>query len=144
MSGAKTGDIVKVHYTGTLEDGEVFDSTKDRGPMDVTLGAHQVIQGFEDALMGMEKGDKKTVTIPSAEAYGAYSDQHFIEAKLSDLPQDPVPAIGTQLQATDQNGQVFIAVIKEIEGDMAKIDMNHPMAGKDLTFKLELFDIVGD
>jgi peptidylprolyl isomerase len=141
MSQAKNGDNVKVHYTGTLEDGMVFDSSINREPIQFTLGNGQLIKGFEDAVTGMSVGETKTVRIPSSEAYGPYRDELILKFSKADFPSDIEPKEGLVLNLRTQDGRFLIAEIKGISGDAVTIDGNHPLAGKDLTFKIELVEI---
>jgi len=137
---AKTGDTVRVHYTGTLGDGRVFDSSEGRDPLEFTLGSGQVIPGFDDAVTGMSPGDVRTVTIPSTEAYGARRDEMVVMVPRSQFPDDLEPAIGQQLQVS-QEGQTFVVTVTEVTGEAVTLDANHPLAGQDLTFELQLVDI---
>jgi peptidylprolyl isomerase len=138
---AKAGDTVKIHYTGTLNDGTQFDSSVGKDPLEFTLGSGQVIQGFDDAVTGMKVGEKKTVTIPAAEAYGAYRDDLVFEVDKAELPATITPAVGMQLQMTQNDGTKITVTIKAINPNTLTLDANSPMAGKDLTFALELVEI---
>lgn len=141
MSKAKDGDTVKVHYTGTLEDGEVFDTSKDKEPLEFQLGQGQLIPGFEKAVEGMEVGESTTVEIPSDEAYGELRDDLVINVPKDQLPEDISPQIGMQLQVNQQNGQPIPVRITEIGDEDLTLDANHPLAGKDLKFEIELVDV---
>lgn len=141
MSTIKNGDTVKVHYTGTLENGEVFDSSEGRDPLQFTLGAGQLIPGFEKAVMGLEVGDSTKAEIPSAEAYGEHNPQMEVTIAKTQLPEDLEPVIGMQLQLNQENGQPVPCQITKIEGEEITIDANHPLAGKDLTFEIEVVEI---
>jgi peptidylprolyl isomerase len=141
MSQAKNGDNVKVHYTGTLEDGTVFDSSVDREPIQFTLGNGQLIKGFEDAVTGMSVGETKTVRISSNEAYGPHRDELILKFNKSDFPPSIEPKEGLVLNLRSQDGKSLMAEIKGISGDTVTLDGNHPLAGKDLTFKIELVEI---
>lgn len=142
MSTVKDGDTVKVHYTGKLNDGSVFDSSQDREPLEFTLGEGQLIPGFEDAVTGMEQGDSTTVTIPSDEAYGERRDDLELEVAKNELPDNIEPEVGMQLQMQQQeSGQAVPVQITKVEDDKVTLDANHPLAGKDLTFDIELVDI---
>jgi peptidylprolyl isomerase len=138
---AKSGDTVKVHYTGTLDDGSVFDSSENREPLEFTLGEGSVIPGFENAVMGLKLGDSVTVTIPAGEAYGEYQDNMLMEIDRAQLPQGLNPEVGMQLQMQQMDGTAVIVVISEVGEDSITIDGNHPLAGKDLTFEIELVEI---
>jgi FKBP-type peptidyl-prolyl cis-trans isomerase 2 len=138
---AKSGDTVKVHYTGTLNDGTQFDSSVGKDPLEFTLGSGQVIQGFDDAVTGMKVGEKKTVTILAADAYGAYRDDLVFEVDKAKLPATITPTVGMQLQMTQNDGTKATVTIKAINPNTLTLDANSPMAGKDLTFALELVEI---
>ncbi|WP_234572073.1 FKBP-type peptidyl-prolyl cis-trans isomerase [Rhodohalobacter sp. 614A] len=141
MSKAKDGDTVKVHYTGTLENGEVFDTSKEREPLEFQLGQGQLIPGFEKAVIGMSEGDSTTVDIPSDEAYGEVREDLIINVPKNQLPDDVEPQIGMQLQVNQQNGQPIPVRITEIKNEELVLDANHPLAGKDLTFNIELLEV---
>ncbi|NGP88072.1 FKBP-type peptidyl-prolyl cis-trans isomerase [Fodinibius halophilus] len=144
MSKVKDGDTVKVHYTGTLtEEGTVFDSSEDREPLEFTLGEGQLIPGFEQAVIGMEVGDDTTVEIDSEDAYGQRREDLELEVSKSDLPDNIDPQVGMQLQMQQQeNGQAIPVQITAVEDELVKLDANHPLAGKDLTFEIELVEKV--
>jgi peptidylprolyl isomerase len=139
---AKHGDKVKVHYTGKYEDGKVFDSSLDREPIDVELGAAQVIKGFEDALVGMEKGEKKKITLPPDQGYGHYDPALLIEIPNTNIPENVTPKVGMKLSLRDNKGQSALVTVKEIGNESIKLDANHPLAGKTLVFDIELLSIV--
>jgi FKBP-type peptidyl-prolyl cis-trans isomerase 2 len=141
MSHVQKGDKVNVHYHGRLTDGTTFDSSEGREPLSFIAGQGQVIKGFDDAVLTMIPGDKKTVNIPVAEAYGHRNDDMVMEYPASDFPEDMNPEIGMELQMGDDQGNVFPVVIVEINGDMVTLDANHPLAGQDLIFDLELVSI---
>lgn len=141
MSKAKDGDTVKVHYTGTLENGEVFDTSKEREPLEFQLGQGQLIPGFEKAVVGMDEGDSTKVDIPSDEAYGEVRDDLIITVPKDQLPDDVEPKIGMQLQVNQQNGQPIPVRITEIKDEELVLDANHPLAGKDLSFEIELLEV---
>lgn len=141
MSKAKDGDTVKVHYTGTLENGEVFDTSKEREPLEFQLGQGQLIPGFEKAVIGMAEGDSTTVDIPSDEAYGEVRDDLIINVPKDQLPDDVEPQIGMQLQVNQQNGQPIPVRITEIKDEELILDANHPLAGKDLKFEIKLLEV---
>lgn len=141
MSKAKDGDTVKVHYTGTLENGEVFDTSQEREPLEFQLGQGQLIPGFEKAVIGMSEGDSTKVDIPSDEAYGEVRDDLVINVPKDQLPDDVEPKIGMQLQVNQQNGQPIPVRITEIKNEELILDANHPLAGKDLTFEIELLEV---
>ncbi|MBM3141602.1 MAG: peptidylprolyl isomerase [Chloroflexi bacterium] len=138
---AKNGNTVQVDYTGKLADGTVFDTSVGREPLEFTLGAGQLIPGFEKAVLGMKVGEKKTVTIPADEAYGPHRDEQVVELSREELPSDLTPQVGQQLVVTQQDGRQIIVVITEVSDETVTIDANHPLAGKDLTFEIELVKI---
>lgn len=142
MPQAKDGDTVKVHYTGKLEDGTVFDSSQGHGPLEFTIGAGELIPGFASAVVGMEPGDSKTETVPPADAYGPYYEEMVFEAARSQFPPDIEPEVGQQLQVHGDDGQTFEVVVTEVSEDSVTLDANHPLAGMELTFDIELVEIV--
>lgn len=141
MTQAAKGDTVLVHYTGTLEDGEQFDSSAGREPLEFTIGSGQVIAGFDDALTGMAVGETKQVTIPADEAYGAHDPQLMHKVAREQVPAEIELETGLALQAQDQAGNPIRFVVVEFDGDTVTLDANHPLAGKDLTFDLELVEV---
>lgn len=142
MQTAKKGDKVKVHYHGKLTDGTTFDSSEGREPLEFEVGSGQVIPGFDNGVTGLQIGEKKTVNIPAAEAYGQVSDEQIVEFPKSQFPADMTPEVGMPLQMSNDQGQTFQVVIKEVKDDTVILDANHPLAGKDLVFDIELVDIV--
>ena len=141
MSKAKSNDTVKVHYTGKLTTGQVFDSSLEREPLQFVVGAGQMIKGFDEAVNGMEVNEKKTVTIPSAEAYGERNDELIQDVPKTQLPADMKPEVGQTLVATNEQGKQTHVLVAEVGDDHIKIDANHPLAGKDLVFEIELVEI---
>jgi peptidylprolyl isomerase len=141
MEAARSGDTVRVHYTGRLDDGTVFDSSRGREPLEFALGAGQVIAGFDDAVTGMAPGDTKTVTIPAAEAYGTRDDAMVLRLAPQSFPPGLRPQVGQQLQMSQQGGETFVVTVVEVTDEYVGLDANHPLAGKDLTFELELVEI---
>jgi len=141
MAKVKKGDKVKVHYTGKLTDETVFDSSREREPLEFTVGAGQMIKGFDAAVEGMEVGDSKKVEIPSAEAYGERSDEALIEVDKSQLPEGMKAEKGMQLEATSQDGNKQVLVIHEVKEEKVVLDANHPLAGKELIFDIELVEV---
>ena len=141
MSTAKQGDNVKVHYTGRLKDGTQFDSSAGREPLGFTVGAGQMIKGFDAAVNGMAVGDKKTVEIPAAEAYGEVNPQMIVDIPRTNLPPDLNPTVGQQLGMTTPEGQQVPVKVKEVHDDKIVIDANHELAGKELIFDIELVEI---
>jgi len=137
----KNGNTVQVNYTGKLADGTVFDSSEGYDPLEFTLGSGQLIPGFEKAVLGMEVGEKKTVTILSDQAYGPHREELVVEIPRSDL-KGITPDIGLQLQSTQKDGSVIVATITRITETTVTLDANHPLAGEDLTFEIELLKII--
>ncbi|MDT8423862.1 MAG: peptidylprolyl isomerase [Desulfuromonadales bacterium] len=141
MTYAKQGDSVKIHYQGTLSDGELFDSSRDRDPLEFKIGEQQVIPGFEKAVIGMSINEKKTVTIAAEDAYGPLMDQLIAQVGREQLPEDLTPELGMQLQMMQEAGEPLIVTVTEMDDKTITIDANHPLAGKDLTFDLDLVAI---
>ena len=141
MAQVKAGDTVKVHYHGKLTDGTTFDSSDGREPLQFVVGQGQVIKGFDDALIGMTVGDKKTVDIPVEEAYGPANPENMLEFPKSDFPEGSEPEVGMQMHLSDKQGNVFPVIIAEVKEDSVILDANHVLAGKDLVFDIELVEI---
>jgi len=141
MSQAKTGDNVQIHYTGTLDDGSQFDSSEGREPLAFVLGSGQVIPGFDQAVDGMAVGEKKTVRLESAEAYGERHEEMVQEVPKSALPDDMEVEMGMPLQAQGPDGQVMNLVVTGVSEESIVVDGNHPLAGQALTFAIELVSI---
>jgi len=142
MAEAKSGDTVRIHYTGTLGDGTQFDSSAGRDPLEFALGGGQVIPGFDSAVTGMSVGAQKTVTIDPDDAYGQRHDQLVQQVPRDTLPEDIDPAVGMQLQSQSPDGQIMNLVIVEIAEESITLDANHPLSGQALTFAIELVEIV--
>lgn len=138
---AKKGDAVAVHYTGRLGDGSIFDSSVSRSPLSFTLGDGNMIKGFDAAVYGMVIGDKKTVTIPAAEAYGERRQDMLIDVPLSQVPADIQPEIGLQLTLQGPGGQPMPVTVVEMDTEKIVLDANHELAGQDLIFDIELVSI---
>ncbi len=141
MKQAKNGDTVKVHYTGKLENGEVFDTSKERQPLEFRIGGGELIPGFEEGIIDMEIGEKKNITIPSEKAYGPKREELIIKIAKENLPDDIKPAIGNQLQVNQKDGNIINLTITGIDEDTITLDANHPLAGYDLFFEVELMEI---
>ncbi|AQT66946.1 FKBP-type 16 kDa peptidyl-prolyl cis-trans isomerase [Anaerohalosphaera lusitana] len=141
MSQAKKGDQVKVHYTGKLDDGTVFDSSEGRDPLDFELGAGQVIPGFEQGTEGMEPGESKTIKIECKDAYGERREEMVQKVSKQELPDDVDPQIGQQYRVPLQNGGSVVVTVSEVTDEDVTLDANHPLAGKNLTFDIELVEI---
>ena len=139
---AKKGDRVTVHYTGTLDDGTTFDSSRSREPIEITLGAKQVIKGFDKALRGMRVGETKKVIIPCEDAYGIYQPNHVAYVNRAQLPPNVEFQPGMVLELQSPEGAVRKVMVKEIQEDAVVLDGNHPLAGQRLTFELELMGVV--
>lgn len=141
MSTAKKGDQVKVHYTGKLTSGEQFDSSDGREPLAFTVGAGQMIKGFDDAIPGMAVGDKKTINILPQDAYGETNKDAVIEFPLTNIPDGMKLEKGMKLQLQNQDGQPIPVTVTEVKEDVVVLDANHELAGKELVFDIELVEI---
>ena len=141
MGQAKSGDTVTVHYIGTLEDGTAFDSSEGGDPLEFAIGSGNVIPGFEQAVLGMNPGDSKTVMIPSDDAYGPYLEDRVLVVERQQIPSDMPIDIGGQLQIQQEGGMVIPVIITDITDNEVTLDANHPLAGEDLTFKITLVSI---
>ena len=137
---AQPGDLVRVHYRGTLSDGSEFDSSTGREPLQFEMGSGQVIPGFDAAVAGLEPGGKTTVTIPAAEAYGEHQPEGLQPFPLEAFASPP--EAGWAVELAGPNGERIPAIVAGVEGDVVTLDLNHPLAGQDLTFELELVEIV--
>lgn len=142
MSQAQSGDTVRVHYTGKLEDGSVFDSSLKREPLEFQLGQGRVIAGFEKAVVGLAPGETKVVEIPADEGYGQRREEMVVSVNRQDLPPEISPKVGQQLQITQPDGSPVPVRVVEVSDEAIKLDANHPLAGKNLTFELQLLEIV--
>lgn len=141
MQQANDGDKVKVHYHGRLRTGETFDSSEGRDPLEFTVGAGQMIKGFDEGVKGMQVGDKKTVEIGASDAYGQREAENLIEFPKNQFPQDMKPEPGMQLMLSNDQGQQFPVVVAEVKEASVVLDANHPLAGQDLIFDIEMMDI---
>ena len=135
---ATSGDTVRVHYTGTLNDGTEFDSSRGRDPLEFTLGSGQVVPGFDAAITGMEIGETKTVTIPAKEAYGEVNPEQTVTVGKDQLPEGAEISIGDRLQLGMPDGNMVIVTVQEMTADTVTLDANHALAGEDLTFEITL------
>lgn len=142
MQQVQNGDKVKVHYHGKLRSGETFDSSEGREPLEFTVGGGQVIPGFDQGVMGMTVGDKRTVEIDVQNAYGEKSQEMIIEFPKNQFPEDMNPEVGMQLMMNNGQGQQFPVTIAEVKEESVMLDANHPLAGQDLIFDIELVEIV--
>lgn len=142
MQQVQNGDKVKVHYHGKLRSGETFDSSEGREPLEFTVGGGQVIPGFDQGVMGMTVGDKRTVEIDVQNAYGEKSTDMIIEFPKNQFPEDMNPEVGMQLMMNNGQGQQFPVTIAEVKEESVMLDANHPLAGQELIFDIELVEIV--
>ena len=142
MAQSKKGDTVKVHYTGTLEDETVFDSSEGKEPLSVKLGSGAVIPGFDAALTGMEVGEKKTVTLPFDQAYGPHNAELVMQFSINQVPEGLNPKIGDKMELGGTDGELMTAIVMDVTKEYIFLDANPPLAGKNLTFALELVEIV--
>lgn len=140
MSGIQDGETVLVHYKGQLADGTVFDSSADREPLTVAMGKGEVIPGFEQALLGMDVGQSKTIEIPCAEAYGPRSDEMVFELPRTQMADDVEPEAGQMLQLTVEDGGQYMVQVVDVNAEIVKVDGNHPLAGQDLTFDIQVVE----
>jgi peptidylprolyl isomerase len=149
MAQAKAGDRVKVHYTGRLDDGTVFDSSEcssdgcghDHGPLEFTIGAGEVIPGFDEGVTGLSEGESKSIHIPAEQAYGERNDQMTAVVPRGELPPEMKPEVGQQLEVTQEDGQVFQVMVVDVNDETITIDANHPLAGQALNFDIRLVEI---
>lgn len=141
MSQAKQGDTVTVHYTGKLEDGTVFDSSQGQDPLQFAIGSGMLIPGFEQAVIGMSPGDSKTAVIPADQAYGSYHPEMVLVVDRQQVPPDMPVSVGAQLQIQQQGGQVIPVIVTDVSDASVTLDANHPLAGEDLTFEIQLVNI---
>jgi len=139
---AKSGDKIKVHYTGKFKDDTMFDSSRKRDPLEFTIGAGQVVKGFDSAVRGMEVGEQKTVEIPPDDAYGKKAKSLITVITKAEFPDEITPKVGQQLQTEDADGRPVNLRVTKIEGNDVTLDANHPLAGKTLIFDIELLEIV--
>jgi len=142
VQAVRTGDTVKMHYTGKFEDGNVFDSSLEGKPFQFEVGAKQIIKGLDEAIVGMQPGEKKTVTVTPENGYGNYDEKLLIEMPKEKIPENISPEKGMELQLVNKQGHALPVVVKEILENSIKLDANHPLAGKVLVFDIELVEIV--
>ncbi|MFV2051544.1 FKBP-type peptidyl-prolyl cis-trans isomerase [Aliiroseovarius sp. YM-037] len=141
MTQVKSGDTVRIHYTGTLADGTTFDSSEGRDPLEFAVGSGQIISGLDAAMPGMEVGEKKTVNVPADQAYGQADPAARQAVPRADIPADIPLDLGTQLQVQTPQGQAVTVTVAEVTESEVTLDANHPLAGKDLTFDIELVEV---
>ena len=136
------GNTVKVHYTGKLDDGTIFDTSIEREPLEFTIGAGQLIPGFEGAVRGMQVGEVKTVTIPAEEARGPHNEDMVLVVDRDKLPENRNPMVGQQLEKQQENGSMAVLVVIDVSDTTITLDANHPRAGKALTFEIKLLEMI--
>lgn len=141
MSEVKNGDVVKVHYTGKVQDGEQFDSSVGKDPLEFTVGAGQMIKGFDTGVVGMKVGDKKVVVINAEDGYGERSEEAMIEFPKENVPAEMKMEVGLSLTLQDQEGRPFPVTVTEVKDDVVVLDANHFLAGKTLEFDIEMVSI---
>ena len=141
MTAVENGDTVKVHYQGTLDDGTVFDSSYERDPLAFTVGQGQIIPGFEQAVEGMEQGEAKKVTVPPEEAYGQRQEENMLQVNRSDIPEDINPEKGMVLQVKTDEDQSRHVTVSDITEETVTLDGNHPLAGENLNFDIEVVEV---
>jgi len=141
MTTLKNGDTVKVHYTGTLDDGRVFDTSKDRDPLEFKVGEGQIIPGFEQGVVGMEEGETRDIEVAPESAYGPRREELVMEVPVGEFPDHITPEVGMQLQIKQQDGTPFGVVITDVADEAVTLDANHPLAGQTLYFQVELVEI---
>ena len=142
MSAVIVGNKVKIHYTGTFDDGEVFDSSRDAEPLAFEVGTEQVISGFDNAVVGMKVGETKKVRLSENEAYGPYNEEMVFDAEPGQFEEGLIPEVGQQFQTQLEDETPLLLTVKSVEGGKVVLDANHPMAGKTLNFDLEVIEIV--
>jgi len=138
----KKGDTILVHYAGKVENGEMFDSSAGHDPLKFTVGSGNIITGFDNAVLGMKKGDKKTVTITPDEGYGDRLNDNIVTIPRGDSPEEQNAAAGMPVYLVDQEGQNIPGIVTEVFADTVNVDINHPLAGKALVFDIEIVEIV--
>jgi peptidylprolyl isomerase len=141
MDTVKEGDKVKIHYTGRFEDGEVFDSSKDKDPLEFSVGEGNIIPGFEEGVKGMSVGETKELTLDPDQAYGQPRDELFVNVNKSDFPDHITPEEGQYLQIKQSDGNVVTVTVTDIGEETVTLDANHPLAGKTLIFDIEIVEI---
>lgn len=141
MTTLKNGDTVKVHYTGTLEDGRVFDTSKEREPLEFKVGEGQIIPGFESGVVGMEVGETRDIEVTPDDAYGPRREELVMEVPVAEFPDNITPEIGMELQIKQQDGTPFGVVITDVAEEAVTLDANHPLAGQTLYFQVEVVEV---
>ncbi len=141
MAQAKRGNVVKVHYVGTFEDGTVFDTSREREPLPFTIGEGEVIPGFEEAVVGMNPGESKKVVISAENAYGLRHEEMVLVVDRQHLPEGVDPQVGQQYQIPQSDGQSIVVTVTDTSDSSVTLDGNHPLAGRELTFEIELLEV---
>lgn len=141
MPQAQAGDTVSVHYSGRLSDGTVFDSSQGREPLTFTLGTGQVIPGFDSGVLGMEPGETRTIDIPADHAYGSYEEGLTVQVDRSQFPEGVEPEIGQRFEVGQADGSTVVVTVSDVTPSSITLDANHPLAGEDLTFDIQLMEI---
>ena len=141
MKEAQVGDLVSVHYTGKLNNGEVFDSSKDRDPLEFTLGKEELMAGFEDGVVGMKPGESKSVTLEPENAFGDRREDLLLKLPKTEFPQNISPSVGLQLRLSNASGNEMTVVVTEVGEDSVTLDGNHPLSGQTVTFDIKLLEI---
>lgn len=142
MTEVKSGDVVRIHYTGKLTDGTEFDSSAGRDPLEFKVGSGQVIPGLDNRIEGMNVGDKDTVTIPADQAYGPRDDAQVQVVSRSAVPDGVDLSVGSRLQASTRDGKQVLLTVVDVDDSQVTVDANHPLAGQDLVFDIEVVEIV--
>jgi peptidylprolyl isomerase len=142
MGKVKSGDKVKVHYTGQLRDGEVFDTSRDREPIEFEIGGGTVIPGFESGILGMEEGESKRISISAEDAYGPRQEELVATVAKNEFPDHITPELGQELQIKQPDGGVIKVIVSEMDDEIVTLDANHPLAGRTLFFDVELLEII--
>ena len=141
MKEAQVGDLVSVHYTGKLNNGEVFDSSRDRDPLEFTLGKEELLAGFEDGVVGMKPGESKLVTLEPENAFGDRREELLLKLPKKEIPQNITPSVGLQLKLSNASGNEMTVVVTEVGEDSVTLDGNHPLSGQTVVFDIELLEI---
>ena len=141
MAAAHEGSTVKVHYTGKLASGEVFDTSKERGPVEFKIGEGQILPSFEQAIVGMNPGETKTITLQPDEAFGPHRDDRMIEVPRERIPDETHLEVGQRLQMRSPDGDAVLVAVAEINPETVTLDANHPLAGEELVFDVELLEV---
>jgi peptidylprolyl isomerase len=142
MAQVQDGDTVKVHYTGKLDDGTVFDTSREREPLQFTIGKGKIIKGFEQAIIGMKPGESKTINVPMDKAYGPHREELIVVIEKKQFPAHVVAKVGQQLRIRQPGGQTILVMVTDVSELNVTLDANHPLAGKDLNFDIELIEII--